>query len=89
MKKLALKKYHIRDLVLKLNSRLCFSPPFTGGKKHLEFPLDILILSLLFSIIMVQLLQVFNVVELHFLNLLKANCELFKYSLLFIHATLF
>ena len=38
MKKLALKKYHIQGLVLKLNSRLCFSPPFTGGKKYLEFP---------------------------------------------------
>ena len=38
--KLALKKYHIWDLVLKLNSRLSFLPPFTGGKKCLEFPLD-------------------------------------------------
>ena len=33
------KNYHIWDLVLKLNSRLRFLPPFTGGKKCLEFPL--------------------------------------------------
>ena len=25
-------------LILKLNSRLSFLPPFTGGKKCLEFP---------------------------------------------------
>ena len=35
------KKYHIWDLVLKLNSRLSFLPPFTGGKKCLEFPLRV------------------------------------------------
>ena len=35
--KLALQKYSMR-LILKLNSRLSFLPPFTGGKKCLEFP---------------------------------------------------
>ena len=34
------KKYHMWVLVLKLNSRLSFLSPFTGGKKCLEFPLD-------------------------------------------------
>ena len=33
------KKYHIWGLVSKLNSRLSFLPPFTGGKKCLEFPI--------------------------------------------------
>ena len=39
--KLALKKYHTWDLVLKLNSRLSFLLLFASGKKCLEFPLGL------------------------------------------------
>ena len=33
------KRFHMKDWVSKLNLRLNFSPPFTSGKKCLEFPL--------------------------------------------------